>query len=704
MGERLRAGIIGFGRIGRIRLHVMQRSDVWDVQAVADPIASSGDLPPSIKLYRDYRDLLAFDLDAVFVCTPNHVTAAAVVDALSLGRHVFCEKPPGRNLAEARSILTAANARPDLKVKCGFNHRYHDAIREAKAIVESGRLGRVLWLRGVYGKSGDVGFQTGWRSRHDLAGGGILLDQGIHMVDLFLVFVGDFDEVKSFVNNLYWDTDVEDNAFALLRNRDGQVAMLHSSATQWKHRFSLEIFMSDGYVAVNGILSSTRSYGRETLIVARRPVSSESLSLGSPREEITYFDHDNSWQLEVDEFAECILRDLPVTVGSPADAYKTMELIDRIYDADPTWHVQRTASPMRRPLPAVPDPLAARSRASRRVVVLDDLRESEIRPPDLYAEYLSISSADAQRFFQQDEFVTVPCPGCGSDRFEPGFEKDAFTYVVCVECWSLYANPRPHARALVRYYAESAAASFWRERFLPATLAARRERVFHPRAQWVGDLVLASGFDGPVTYLDIGLGYETLLDEIKRLGIFQTVVCLEFPGDVAEISRATGSRVVKGAGSDIPMRQLTPHVITAFEVLERTYDPAGLLTAAARLMAPGGLFLFTTLSISGLDLQILWNRAKNIFPPDHINLLSIEGVERLAQRTGFSVHELSTPGLLDLELLARELRSEPTGPEGRFWRYLLTRRSDMAHRDFQELLQKHRLSSHVRGVFVKRSP
>jgi predicted dehydrogenase len=139
------------------------------------------------------------------------------------------------------------------------------------------------------------------------------------------------------VTRAYWDTDVEDNAFALLRNKHGQVAMLHSSATHWKHVFSMEIFLSEGYVAINGILSGSRTYGRETLVVARRPRDTEHAAQGSPREEVTYFDEDRSWSREVDEFADCILADRPVAVGTSEDALKAMELVYRVYESDESW-------------------------------------------------------------------------------------------------------------------------------------------------------------------------------------------------------------------------------------------------------------------------------------------------------------------------------------------------------------------------------
>jgi predicted dehydrogenase len=335
--DPIRVGIVGLGTVGRLRANLIARHPAMALVAVADPAGGAPDLPATCAVFNGADSLLRHNLDAVFVCTPNAVTAQIAVAALEAGRHVFCEKPPGRNLDEAQQICAAAARRPRQKLKFGFNHRYHDAVLEAMNLVRGGALGRLLWLRGVYGKSGGRGFEENWRSKREIAGGGILLDQGIHMLDLFRAFCGEFTEVKSFVGNSFWKIDVEDNAFALLRNATGQVAMLHSSSTQWKHVFSLEIFLSEGYIAVSGILSGTRTYGRETLVVARRQIEAQDHQPGNPREEVTYFDEDRSWAREVAEFADCICYDRPVAVGTPTDALNVMELVYRIYRDDRMW-------------------------------------------------------------------------------------------------------------------------------------------------------------------------------------------------------------------------------------------------------------------------------------------------------------------------------------------------------------------------------
>ena len=334
----INTGIIGFGKIGRLRAKIIGNNKYLSLQAICDPNLSESQIETDIKFYSDYRDLLDQDIDAVFICTPNKYTPDIVVSALKSKKHVFCEKPPGRTVKDVKKIIYAEKQNQNLKLKFGFNHRYHDNVLEAKSIINSGRFGDILWMRGVYGKSGGLNFKDIWRSKREIAGGGILLDQGVHMIDLFRMFCGDFDEVKSYVSNSYWGLEVENDAFAILRNKKNQIASIHSSSTQWKHTFSLEISLEEGYINLYGILSSTRSYGQgERLVTARRQFEDEAFSVGNPQESVVYFNEDKSWDREVDEFVDCILNDKVIRVGSSYDAMKAIELVYKIYEADNKW-------------------------------------------------------------------------------------------------------------------------------------------------------------------------------------------------------------------------------------------------------------------------------------------------------------------------------------------------------------------------------
>lgn len=329
----IRIGLIGLGKMGRLRARELSRRD--DVRLVRgydpDPGAFQArwpDVPCADRL----EAVLADDVDAVFVCTPNRHTPDTVIAALQAGKHVLAEKPPGCTVADIARIRETEAACPGQKLAFGFNHRFHAGIQEAHRIAASGRLGDILWIRGIYGKA-EVG--DAWRCDKDLAGGGILLDQGIHLLDLVRMFLGDIAEVKSMVAAAHWDAPLEDNAFALLRDTRGRIAQVHSSSTQWKHRFTFEVYLSKGFLSVNGILTSSRRYGDETLTIARRPP--EGAPPGPPAEETMYFDEDPSWATEIDAFLRCVTEDRPVVSGSSEQALKAMQLVHAIYQDDPQF-------------------------------------------------------------------------------------------------------------------------------------------------------------------------------------------------------------------------------------------------------------------------------------------------------------------------------------------------------------------------------
>ena len=270
----------------------------------------------------------------MFVCLPNYLAPKVTIAALQDGTHVFCEKPPGRTVDDVKEVIAVEKMKPGLKLKYGFNHRYHESVKEAKDIITSGRFGEVVNFRGVYGKSRIIPWEGGWRSKKRYAGGGILLDQGIHMLDMIHYLGGDFDEVKSFVSNQFWQRDVEDNAYILMRNKNGCCAMMHSTATQWQHKFRLEITLQEAGLELTGILSGSKSYGEEKLKIVRR--KDESLT-GSQEESVFAYLEDHSWQAEVDEFAEVIINNIPVVNGTSSEALKVMELVYMIYASDKSW-------------------------------------------------------------------------------------------------------------------------------------------------------------------------------------------------------------------------------------------------------------------------------------------------------------------------------------------------------------------------------
>ena len=321
-------GIIGFGKMGQTRHEAIVATGKGTVVAAYDPGPQDFRGIPAVasaeEVIADPR------VEAVFIATPNFRNRPLTIAALEAGKHVFCEKPPAFTGDEVLEIQRA-EAASGRKLMYGFNHRHHRSIRAVKSMVESGNYGRLLWMRGRYGKSVDKNYFSTWRAKKELAGGGILLDQGIHMLDLFLLLAGEFDEVQSMVSSLYWKLDgIEDNVFANLRNRQtGVVASIHSTMTQWRHLFSFEVFLERGHMVLNGLKTQSGSYGDEVLTVTKNRTMAPAATWEDEEKIVYHVDH--SWRDETEHFLDCIREDRPIVNGSSHDALRVMQLIDRIY-------------------------------------------------------------------------------------------------------------------------------------------------------------------------------------------------------------------------------------------------------------------------------------------------------------------------------------------------------------------------------------
>ena len=336
MTVKLKVGIAGYGVVGKRRRDCVEKNPNLELIAVCDQVFSEdASKSDGIRTYKSYKELLTENLDILIVCLTNDIASEVTIAGLEVGLHVFCEKPPGRNVSDITRVINIEKNKPNLKLMYGFNHRYHDSVQEALKLVHSGEMGKVINLRGVYGKAKLITFnQPDWRTQREISGGGVLLDQGIHMVDLMRLFGGEFKEVNSFISNGHWGYNVEDNAYALMRTNDGIVAMLNSSATQWRHRFHLDINLEKGSVILGGILSGTKSYGAETLTVVKADPDND---MGDPMERITRYNKDHSWATEIDQFIDCIMNNKKIINGNSDDALQTMKLVFKIYYADPSW-------------------------------------------------------------------------------------------------------------------------------------------------------------------------------------------------------------------------------------------------------------------------------------------------------------------------------------------------------------------------------
>ena len=324
------------------------------------------------------------------------------------------------------------------------------------------------------------------------------------------------------------------------------------------------------------------------------------------------------------------------------------------------------------------------------------MREQDIRPKDLLDEFFALMKADAERLAaRRHEFVDVACPGCTSRNGETAFEKDGFPYRLCAECGSLFASPRPTAAALVDYALHSKAVEYWSTHFYRQTADARRAKIFRPRAEAVAALVDSGAVRAGGAFVDIGAGYGLFLQEVRSTNRFGTVAGIEPDRRLADVCRADGFTVSEQWVEDLEDDVIRADMASAFEVLEHTFDPTAFLAACSRVLRPGGTLLFTTLTISGFDLQSLWQHSRQMSPPQHLNFLSVDGISRLVARVGLSVLELTTPGQLDVDIVRNAVTDQPDLDVGRFARAVATS-DDETRREFQQFLQAHRLSSHVR--------
>lgn len=324
-------GIIGYGRMGRQRHTSAMETGLAQITKIYDP---NGQVPPSLSVDSESEILNDPKIQAIFVSTFNSENERLSIAALENGKHVFCEKPPALNSEGVRRVRKARDASGKL-IMYGFNHRHHGAARKMKEVLDSLEFGRILWMRGRYGKSVDEDYFSSWRADRKKSGGGILIDQGIHMLDLMNYLSEGFDEYQATASNLFWDTPgLEDNVFLNMRNSEtGLVASMHSTMAQWRHLFSLEVFLEKGYMVLNGLKTSTDSYGAEKLVINRN-VGGVPTAKWELEEEFEW-PVDDSWNEEMKLFHSWITTGhRPEGVGSTQDAERVMKIVDFVYSQD----------------------------------------------------------------------------------------------------------------------------------------------------------------------------------------------------------------------------------------------------------------------------------------------------------------------------------------------------------------------------------
>ena len=322
----MKVAIIGCGLIGRKRAQALSENDqlvaCCDVdKSIVEKFAADF----FCNSYTDYKILFQNeDFDIIVVAVVNKYAKDIIISALNFGKYVLAEKPLGRNVIEAEDMISAKQqARKSLVFKTGFNHRFHPAIWQAKKVVDSGKIGDVFSIRARYGHGGRPGMEKEWRASKDLCGGGELLDQGVHVIDLIRWFGGDISEVYGKVETKFWNISVEDSAFAVLKTKKDVTASFHVSWTNWKNIFSFEVFGTDGYIRVEGLGGS---YGPETLEVGIRKKEG-----GRPDIELFEFPaEDISWKNEWCELKTAINERREV-IGNDYDGLMANKIVEALY-------------------------------------------------------------------------------------------------------------------------------------------------------------------------------------------------------------------------------------------------------------------------------------------------------------------------------------------------------------------------------------
>lgn len=327
------------------------------------------------------------------------------------------------------------------------------------------------------------------------------------------------------------------------------------------------------------------------------------------------------------------------------------------------------------------------------------MKESDIRKREAFNRYLELVQEDVQRFMSdRAKFVAVACPACQGQAHDAQFVKNGFSYVLCVACGTLFANPRPSLEALCDFYKDSQSSRFWVDEFFKPVAEARREKIFQPRVEFVRDHLpdCSSGVIG-----DIGAGFGIFLEELGKHWSSAKMIAIEPSLEMVEICKNKNLEVIPCAIEDVQGWEGSFDLLTAYELLEHLHDPANFLKRVVSLLRPGGHLLITTLNGEGFDVQILWEASKSVSPPHHLNFFNPASICRLLKNNDLEVVQLTTPGRLDWDIVESMYRTEGVDP-GRFWK-LIANKSDGKIKDgLQKWLAHNGFSSHMQVLARKK--
>jgi len=326
MKKLLNIGLIGCGVVGQKRIENLPKN--FKFVACADPKIISihkNFSTKNVHITSRWEELIDLDyLDAVIIATTHHLYSKILEKCIKKNLHVFLEKPAGIFANKTKKIISSINKKKFLAIRVGFNHRYHPAFLLAKKIVKSNKIGKLMYIRAVYGHGGRINYNKEWRFKKKLSGGGELIDKGSHLIDLSRLFLGQLKADKFKLTTNFWKMKLEDNCFLILKNKKNNIAFLHASCTEWKNKFIFEIFGKTGKIEINGL---GRSYGQENLLHYKM-----SKKMGPPKKIIYNFKDkkDNSWKLELEDFYKDI-QNKKKSIPGIIDAYENLKIINHIY-------------------------------------------------------------------------------------------------------------------------------------------------------------------------------------------------------------------------------------------------------------------------------------------------------------------------------------------------------------------------------------
>jgi len=324
------------------------------------------------------------------------------------------------------------------------------------------------------------------------------------------------------------------------------------------------------------------------------------------------------------------------------------------------------------------------------------LKESEIRPKNIFDEFLRLAKLDTETYFANSNREKIMCPACGAVG-KHSFQKDNFDYSECLKCRTLYVNPRPIMDSFANYYTNSPSSKFWATTFYLETAEVRREKIWKPKANMIKEIIDKQDIEN-FQIIDIGGGYGIFAEEMQKI-TDQDVIIIEPAPHLAEVCRNKGFNVIEKFLEDVSVVDMSvkPKCFVSFELVEHLYSPEVFLTNLNKLMKPNELFVFTTLSGMGLDIQVLWENSPSVSPPHHLNFFNPLSVQRILKRTGFKNITVTTPGKLDIDILV----NNKVSIKDKYWKTFIETASESQKMKWQQVITDSGWSSHMMVVCQK---